>query len=84
MLVPILAVQGDTDLPAAVFSLVFPSGSSETTLCSSIPITDDELLEGNHELTVTITGAGAHALIGNTTVTTVTITDDEGQSLASS
>jgi hypothetical protein len=68
----------DTELLAAEFTLVFPAGSTNGTRCTSIPITDDELLEGNHEFTVTLTGAGSHASIDTlSSVTTVTIIDDE-------
>ncbi|CAI7989325.1 hypothetical protein GBAR_LOCUS186, partial [Geodia barretti] len=72
------SIDDDTELLAAEFTLVFPAGSSNGTRCSSIPITDDELLEGNHEFTVTLTGAGFHASIDTlSSVTTVTIIDDE-------
>ena len=65
-------------------TLVFPAGSTNGTRCSSIPITDDELLEGNHEFTVTLTGAGSHASIDTlSSVTTVTIIDDESESESS-
>ena len=76
-----LAIQEDTGLPSAEFTVVFPSGSANGTQCSSISITDDELLEGDHEFTVTVTGAGSHAAINSlSSVTTVTIIDDEGES----
>ena len=76
-----IAIGDDTELLAAEFTLVFPAGSTNGTRCSSIPITDDELLEGNHEFTVTLTGAGSHASIDTlSSVTTVTIIDDESES----
>ena len=76
-----IAIDDDTELPAAELTLVFPAGSTNGTRCSSIPITDDELLEGNHEFTVTLTGAGSHASIDTlSSVTTVTIIDDESES----
>ena len=75
-----IAIDDDTELLAAEFTLVFPAGNSGTR-CSSIPITEDELLEGNHEFTVTLTGAGSHASIDTlSSVTTVTIIDDESES----
>ena len=76
-----VAIDDDTELLAAEFTLVYPAGNSNGTRCSSIPITDDELLEGNHEFTVTLTGAGFHASIDTlSSVTTVTIIDDESES----
>ena len=79
-----IAIDDDTELPAAELTLVFPAGSTNGTRCSSIPITDDELLEGNHEFTVTLTGAGSHASIDTlSSVTTVTIIDDESESESS-
>ena len=59
--------------------MVFPSGSTSEFQCSNITIIDDELLEGNEDFIVTITGAGSYALIdGIFSTATVTVIDDEG------
>ena len=74
------AIGDDTGLTAAEFTVVFPANSGDIIRCSNISITDDEILEGYHDFTVTVTGAGSHALVNAvSSVTTVTITDDEGE-----
>ena len=77
----ITAVVDDTGLLESEFALVFPAGSIESTLCTSIPIVNDTLLEGTHDFSVTITDAGAHALISSSSsVTTVIIIEGDSKS----
>ena len=74
-------VADDTDLTNPELQLVFPVGHSNSTNCIDIPITSDTELEGDHEFTVEITGAGStpYASLGSPVVTTVTIEDDESE-----
>ena len=65
-----VVVEDDTDLDNNEFSLVFPAGSFDRTLCASIPITNDTLLEGNQDFNVTIIEVGPHALINDLSQTT--------------
>ena len=77
-LFPLIAAVDDTNLLESEFALVFPAGSSERILCTSIPIVNDTLLEGPQEFTVTVTDVGPHALINtSSSVTTITIVDNE-------
>lgn len=71
-------MENDTGLLNAEFALVFPAGSSESTLCTSIPIIDDTLLEGSQDLTVIVAHVGPHALISTiSATTTIVIADNE-------
>jgi hypothetical protein len=56
-------------------TLTFNAGV--TSLPIVIPIVQDSAVEGSETFTVTLTNAGGGAALGATTVTTVTITDDE-------
>ena len=68
----------DTNLIDFDIILVFSMGSSESTLCASVPINDDTLLEGDEQFTITITDAGSHPLINTeASITTVLITDND-------
>ena len=73
------AVADDTGLLSSEFLIVFPTGHLGTTACTTIPITNDTLLEGSEEFSITITDAGTHALISSSSVTTVTISDRESE-----
>ena len=74
-------MEDDTGLLSAEFALIFPTGSSESTLCTSIPIVDDTLLEGIHDFTVTVADAGPHASISaSSSATTVTIIEGDSES----
>ena len=66
---------------AVVFSVNDPVAPPMEPLCVTFNILDDEVLEGDHDFTVTISslGSGSCAAISNTQSTTiVTIDDDEG------
>ena len=66
-------MQEDTGLTNSEFTLVFPTGYLESTICTSIPIIVDSLLEGDEQFTVTVVDAGTFASISTSSVTTVTI-----------
>ena len=75
----LLAIGDDTNLTSTEFTVVFPAGSTSEIQCSNITIRDDEVLEGTQDFTVTITEAGSYALINtSSSLTTITISDDEG------
>ena len=77
------AVEEDTELDDSLIVLVFPVAGLERVLCTSISINDDSLLEGNQELTITVTDAGAHAVIDTDRSTTrVLITDNDCKMLS--
>ena len=62
---------------------MFPEATTEQTRCTNLPIVDDTLLEGNQELTITVTDAGAHAVIDTDRSTTrVLITDNDCKMLS--
>ena len=70
----------DTNLTSAEFIVVFPAGSTSAIQCRNITITDDELLEGSHEFTLTISDAGLYAPVNAlSSITTITIIDDESE-----
>ena len=73
----LIVVKGDTDLVDDMVSLVFPAGSSSSTLCASIPITNDTLLEGNQNFSLTVIDVGPYAIINNMSLTTVIIIDND-------
>ena len=67
--------------PLGLIPLKFSVGLP-TTNCIDFNITDDAELEGDHDFTVEITDISSmppHAMIGSTTMTIVTITDNEGK-----
>ena len=61
--------------------LTFRDGSTNQTLFICIPITNDTVLEGDHDFTVAIVDAGSspHAEVAEPSSTTVTIEDDESE-----
>ena len=67
------------DYNTASKDISFPEGSMDgDTLCINVSITDDMALEGDETFTVTLTvTATGDATVGNT-MTTVTITNDDG------
>ena len=74
-------IQNDTGLTAGIITLIFPDGSSDQILFICIPITNDTVLEGDHDFTVAIIDAGSspHAEVAEPSSTTVTIEDDESE-----
>ena len=73
------AIQDDTGLTNPEFILVFPTGSSESTLCTNISINDDALLERDQEFTLTIVDVGLYAIVNPPFITTVLISDDDSK-----
>ena len=72
------AIADDTDLPSPELTVVFPAGSTSPIQCRNITITDDDLLEGSQEFTLTISDAGLYAPVNAlSSITTITIFDDE-------
>ena len=64
------------------FTVVFPAGGTDSTLCSNVVITNDNALEDDHGFTVVIaniSSSSPHATINVPSSTTVTIEDDEGE-----
>ena len=57
---------------------VVPGPPSDSE-CITISILDDDLLEGDQEFSVDLTGVGVLALFGEPFITTVTIHDDDGE-----
>ena len=73
----------DTQLTSELLEVEFPVGTSERIRCIDIPIMDDRALEDNHDFFMTITGveSSSHATLNSlSTVTRVTIIDDESES----
>ena len=72
----------DFEVPSP-FTVVFPAGGTDSTLCSNVVIINDNALEDEHEFTVeieSISSGSPHAVIDvASTTTTVTIEDDEGK-----
>ena len=68
-----LSLAGSTEV-------TFTAGGSNISRCVTFTILDDTVLEGEHEFTVNITDVGSAAAIGDPSVCTVTIVDDEGES----
>ena len=56
----------------------FPGPPSDSE-CFSILILDDNVLEGNHDFSVSLIDVGLFALLGQPLTTTVTISDDESE-----
>ncbi|MFT5123966.1 MAG: hypothetical protein ACI97B_002601, partial [Verrucomicrobiales bacterium] len=73
------ATQG-TDYPALSGTVILPAGSSSAT----IPIlpTDDNLLEGNETVSISLRSNGIQYLLGGSTFATITIIDDEQSELS--
>ena len=59
------------------FTVVFKAGPNNTA-CVNISIVNDNDIEGDHQFAVEIVDAGEFALIGDPSVITVVIKDDEG------
>ena len=68
-----LSLAGSTEV-------TFTAGGSNISRCVTFTILDDTVLEGEHEFIVNITDVGSAAVIGDPSVCTVTIVDDEGES----
>ena len=49
--------------------------------CATFTIVNDNLVEGNHGFSVTITNVGTSAMIGMPDTTFITINDDDGKLL---
>ena len=61
------------------FTAGSPNGAEQTV---EIGITDDNALEGDHEFTVRListNSSGSNVMIGMQSITTVTITDNDGK-----
>ena len=68
--------------PPSPTTLVFSVGGTDSTLCTTVEIINDNELESDHEFTVEITDispGSPHAIIGDPSATIVTIEDDEGK-----
>ena len=76
-LYPIQVAGGDYTEPAELV-VIFIANNPTTTHCVTFGIVDDTALEGDHEFTVTITDVGSFAMIGDPSISTVTIDDNEG------
>ena len=66
-------------VPATV---VFPVGGPPSTVCATITIVTDTVLEGDHGFTVSIVGTNPgspHATLSTSTTTDVTIIDDDSE-----
>ena len=75
----------DTLWDGSSLAIVFPVDTTEQVRCTSISITDDTVLEGEHDFSIAITSAGTSpyaSIDPNASVTTVTIVDDEGENKA--
>lgn len=59
------------DYTMVMMDLTFNSDNSRG--CVEVPITDDNLLEENETFTVTLTTEDTSAMLGNPTMTTVTL-----------
>ena len=59
--------------------MTFIAGGPNTPLCVTFDILDNNVLEGDHDFTVTITDVGPFAMIGTPSISTVTIDDDESE-----
>ena len=71
------AAMFDTDYTSISSDEVFPSGSTDGTMCVNITILDDTALEGNQSFTLTLTTSDPDVVLGNN-VTIITITDNDG------
>ena len=65
------------------FNITFDAtnSSANTSACVSVPIIDDNSLEGDHDFVVAIDSTSPMISTGTTTSVTVTILDNEGATL---
>ena len=68
------------DYTSTETDLTFTPGSDR--LCVNIPITNDTVVEGNENFTVTVTSNDTTVQIGPNSNSTVTITDNDGRQYA--
>ena len=73
-----VALLEDYTVPSP-FTVVFPAGGSDSTLCSNVVIVNDNALEDDHQFTVEIMESTSGSLINNPSTTIITIEDDEGE-----
>jgi len=59
------------------FTVVFAAGGTDSILCSSVEIINDNAFEDDHQFTVEIMDVTSGSLISNPSTTIITIEDDD-------
>ena len=71
------SVSGSDFTDPGVVSLTFSAGSMDgNSQCSTIDVTDDDDVEGQHSFTVSLQNPSSNGVIGTQDTATVTITDN--------
>ena len=71
-----VALLEDYTVPSP-FTVVFPAGGTDSTLCLSAVIINDNAFEDDHQFTVEIMDVTSGSLISNPSTTIITIEDDD-------
>ena len=74
-----LAAIAGSDYVSVSMDVVFPAGTSNGDMqCIAVTIIDDREMEGDETFTVTLATSSSAVTLGNA-VTTITITDNDGE-----